>query len=158
MTTPDNTHRAPHARRRRREAGFTLVELMVVILIIGLLTTIVAFNVLSLGEQSKVQKARADIATIEQALDLYKLNQGSYPATQDGLRALVQAPTSLTDPTRYPRGGYIKKLPRDPWSHDYLYRFPGAHGDVDIWSQGADGQDGGEGDNADITSWSAPQK
>ncbi|MBX9795562.1 type II secretion system major pseudopilin GspG [Sphingomonas sp.] len=145
-------------RRRRREAGFTLVELMVVILIIGLLATIVAFNVLSLGEQSKVQKARADIGTIEQALDLYKLQQGSYPAAQDGLRALVVAPAGITDPARYPRGGYIKKLPQDPWGHDYRYRFPGAHGDVDIWSQGADGQDGGEGDNADITSWDASRK
>lgn len=139
--------------RRRRANGFTLVELMVVIVILGLLATIVALNVLPSGDRARSEKARADIATIEDALELYKLQNISYPTTSDGLKALISPPPSLTDPTRYQKGGYIKKLPKDPWGRDYLYASPGAHGAVDIWTLGADGKEGGEGVDADIGSW-----
>ena len=138
---------------RRGARGFTLVELMVVIVILGLLATIVALNVIPLGDQGKVQKAKSDIATIESALEIYKLQQLNYPSTTDGLQALVSPPASLTDPSRYQKGGYIKKLPKDPWGRDYLYASPGQHGAFDVWSYGADGKEGGEGPDADIVSW-----
>ena len=139
-------------RRRPVQNGFTLIELMVVIVILGLLAAIVAFNVIPLGDKGKVTKAKADIATIEQALELYKLQNDSYPSTTDGLQALVAAPADA-DPAKYQRGGYIKKLPNDPWGKAYLYAAPGQHGEIDIWSLGADKKEGGEGVNADIGSW-----
>ena len=139
-------------RRRPVQNGFTLIELMVVIVILGLLAAIVAFNVIPLGDKGKVTKAKADIATIEQALELYKLQNDAYPSTTDGLQALVDAPADA-DPAKYQRGGYIKKLPNDPWGKPYLYAAPGQHGEVDIWSLGADKKEGGEGVNADIGSW-----
>ncbi len=139
--------------KKRRQNGFTLVELMVVIVILGLLATIVALNVLPSGDRARTEKAKADIATIEDALELYKLQNLNYPATSDGLQALVSAPASLTDPSRYQKGGYIKKLPKDPWGKAYLYTSPGSHGAIDIWTYGADGKEGGEGVDADIGSW-----
>lgn len=137
----------------RRDAGFTLVELMVVIVIVGLLATIVAFNVIPLGDQGKATKARADIATISDALELYKLQNNNYPSTRDGLAALLSPPADLADPSRYQKGGYIRKLPKDPWGRDYLYAAPGEHGAADVWTYGADGKEGGEGADADIGSW-----
>ncbi|NTS64397.1 type II secretion system major pseudopilin GspG [Sphingomonas sp. HHU CXW] len=139
-------------KKRRRKNGFTLVELMVVIVIIGLLATIVALNVLPSGDTARIQKAKADIATIEQGLEMYRLQQGSYPTTSQGLQALVSAPAGV-DASRYQAGGYIKRLPEDPWNRAYLYASPGQHGAADIWTLGADGKDGGEGINADIGSW-----
>jgi general secretion pathway protein G len=141
------------APQTRRHNGFTLVELMVVIVIIGLLAAIVTINVLPLGDQGRVAKAKADIATIESALDVYKLQNMNYPSTSDGLAALLAPPASLADPSRYQKGGYIKKLPKDPWGHPYLYTSPGEHGAYDLWSYGADGKEGGEGVDADIGSW-----
>ena len=140
-------------RKRPKRNGFTLVELMVVIVIIGLLATIVALNVIPSGDTAKVQKAKADIATIEQALEMYRLQQNSYPTTAQGLNALVTAPSGLSNPAAYQAGGYIKRLPEDPWGRAYLYASPGKHGAADVWSNGADGQEGGEGINADIGSW-----
>ena len=137
---------------RKRRNGFTLVELMVVIVIIGLLATIVALNVLPSGDTARVQKAKADIATIEQGLELYRLQMGNYPTTAQGLTALVTAPAGV-DAGRYQAGGYIKRLPEDPWNRPYLYASPGQHGAADIWTLGADGKDGGEGIDADIGSW-----
>ena len=134
------------------EEGFTLVELMVVIVIIGLLAAIVAFNVLPMGDKARIEKARSDISTIEQALEMYKLQNLTYPSTSDGLQALVKAPGSA-DPSRYQAGGYIKKLPDDPWGRPYQYASPGPHSEADVWSWGADGKEGGEGVNADIGSW-----
>jgi general secretion pathway protein G len=139
-------------KKRRRKNGFTLVELMVVIVIIGLLATIVALNVLPSGDTARIQKAKADIATIEQGLEMYRLQQGGYPTTSQGLQALVSAPAGV-DASRYQAGGYIKRLPEDPWNRAYLYASPGQHGVADIWTLGADGKDGGEGINADIGSW-----
>jgi general secretion pathway protein G len=133
--------------------GFTLVELMVVIVIIGLLTTLVALTVLPNLGKAADQKAKADIATLDQALELYRLNNLTYPSTADGLQALVKPPASLTDPARYQAGGYIKKLPNDPWGRPYLYASPGQHGTFDISTLGADGAPGGTGENADIGNW-----
>ncbi len=139
-------------RRRKSDEGFTLVELMVVIVIIGLLATIVAINVLPSGDTARIQKAKADIANIEQGLELYKLQVGSYPTTTQGLGALIAAPSGV-DAARYQAGGYLKKLPNDPWNRPYLYASPGKHSAADVWSLGADGKEGGEGVDADIGSW-----
>ncbi len=136
---------------RSAEHGFTLVELMVVIVIIGLLATIVAINVIPATDTARIEKAKADISTIEQALEQYRLDNLTYPSGTDGLQALL-TPPSLTQPQRYRRGGYIKKLPQDPWGRPYLYSVPGKKGAFDISSLGADGQPGGENENADIFS------
>jgi general secretion pathway protein G len=138
--------------RRSAEHGFTLVELMVVIVIIGLLATIVAINVIPATDTARVEKAKADISTIEQALEQYRLDNLTYPAASDGLQALLNPPASLAQPQRYRRGGYIKKLPQDPWGRAYIYTVPGKKGAFDISSLGADGQPGGENENADIYS------
>jgi len=138
--------------RTRAEDGFTLIELLVVIVIIGLLATIVAINVIPAGNTARVEKAKADIATLEQALEQYRLDNLTYPSTSDGLQALMTAPPGLPQPERYRQGGYIRKLPEDPWGHPYLYQAPGRKGAFDVYSLGADGQTGGESDNADIYS------
>ena len=143
----------PELKKRRREAGFTLVELMVVIVIIGLLTTIVVINVLPSQDKARVEKAKADIALIEQALEMYRLDNLNYPSTGDGLNALVSPPASLAQGGRYRAGGYLKRLPEDPWGNAYQYASPGQHGTFDVSSMGADGRPGGEGDNADLGNW-----
>ena len=140
-------------RTSRRQRGFTLVELMVVIVIIGLLATVVMINVMPSQDRAMVEKARADIATLEQALETYRLEMLSYPDTRQGLDALVKAPPGLARPERYRQGGYIRRLPNDPWDNPYQYRYPGQHGRFDVYSLGADGQEGGEGENADIGNW-----
>lgn len=142
----------PVRRPDASEEGFTLVELMVVIVIIGLLAAIVAFNVIPMGDKARVQKAKSDISTIEQALELYKLDNLHYPSTTDGLTALVSPPSSA-EASSYQKGGYIKKLPNDPWGRPYLYASPGQHSDADVWTNGADGKPGGTGADADIGSW-----
>lgn len=141
--------------RKSTEDGFSLIELLVVIVIIGLLATIVAINVIPAGNKARVEKAKADIATLENALEQYRLDNLTYPSTSDGLQALLTAPPGLAQPERYRQGGYIKKLPEDPWGHPYLYQAPGRKGAFDVYSLGADGTTGGEKDNADIYS-SAP--
>ena len=138
--------------RRSAEHGFTLVELMVVIVIIGLLATIVAINVIPATDTARVEKAKADISTIEQALEQYRLDNLTYPAGSDGLQALLNPPASLAQPQRYRRGGDIQKLPDDPWGRAKVYTVPGRKGAFDISSLGADGQPGGESENADIYS------
>lgn len=141
----------PGKKQRKKRNGFTLVELMVVIFILGLLTTIVVINVLPSQDRAMVQKAQADIATLGQALEMYRLDNLSYPSSSDGLQALVAPPASLATTARYRQGGYIKKLPDDPWGRPYQYDNPGRQGPgFDLYSLGADGAPGGEDDNADI--------
>jgi len=141
-------------KRREQEEGFTLVELMVVIVIIGLLATIVAINVLPSGDKARVVRAKADTSTIEGGLEMYKLQNGSYPTTAQGLEALVRPPSGANSSTYQP-GGYLNgsKVPMDPWGRPYNYASPGAHGEADVWTFGADGKEGGEGSDADIGSW-----
>jgi general secretion pathway protein G len=142
---------APEAKPQQKRNGFTLVELMVVIFILGLLTTIVVINVLPSQDRAMVQKARADIATLGQALEMYRLDNLSYPGSSDGLQALIAPPASLATTARYRQGGYIKKLPNDPWGRPYQYDNPGRQGPgFDLYSLGADGAPGGDDDNADI--------
>ncbi|MGF1605432.1 MAG: type II secretion system major pseudopilin GspG [Rhodothalassiaceae bacterium] len=141
------------ASKRPRQAGFTLVELMVVLVIIGLLATVVVVNVLPSQDRAMVEKVRADIRTLEQAIELYRLDNLTYPSVDQGLEALVSAPGSLNRPERYRAGGYIKRLPEDPWGNPYQYLYPGEHGTFDIYSLGADGRLGGEDLNRDLGNW-----
>ncbi|MBW5799959.1 type II secretion system major pseudopilin GspG [Halomonas elongata] len=145
MTAP---YRSPKA-----QAGFTLLEVMVVIFILGLLVAIVAPNVLSNQDKAMQQKARADIATLEQALDMYRLDNHRYPTSEQGLQALVEAPRQEPLATNYRQEGYVRRLPDDPWGNPYDYRNPGEHGRIDVFSLGADRQAGGEGNDADIGNW-----
>jgi general secretion pathway protein G len=136
---------------RLKPNGFTLVELMVVIFILGLLTTIVVINVLPSQDRAMVEKARADVSTIGQALEMYRLDNLWYPSSADGLKALITPPPSLPTTSRYRKGGYIKKLPQDPWGRPYQFDNPGRRGPgYDLYSLGADGVPGGEEDSADI--------
>lgn len=138
----------------RHQRGFTLIELMVVIVILGLLATVVTLNVMPSQDRAMVEKARADIAVLEQALETYRLDNLAYPNSGQGLAALQRAPQDLAQPQRYRPGGYVRRLPADPWGNPYQYRQPGNDGrSFDVWSQGADGADGGSDDNADIGNW-----
>ena len=138
---------------RRGDRGVTLVELMVVLVIIGLLATVVVVNVLPAQDTAMVTKARSDISSLESALAQYRLDNLSYPTTEQGLEALVSAPDNLDRPSRYRDGGYIDRLPNDPWGNPYQYVRPGEHGAYDLYSLGADGRVGGEDLNADIGNW-----
>lgn len=135
------------------EEGFSLVEIMVTVLIMTLLSVVVFVNVFPNFERSQAAKARTDIASLENALELYRLQMLSYPTIEQGLDALVEAPDNLNAPERYPTEGFIKRLPDDPWGAPYQYEYPGQNGTVDIYSFGADGELGGEGLNADIGNW-----
>jgi general secretion pathway protein G len=143
------------ARQAAGQRGLTLVELMVVIVILGVLTTIVAVNVLPAGDTAKVQAARTQISVFSTALQQYKLDNGQFPTEDQGLEALVNAPQNLRRPDRYREGGYLDKptLPLDPWDNPYQYVTPGEFGVFDIYSLGRDGRPGGEGPDADIGSW-----
>ncbi|WP_110710418.1 type II secretion system major pseudopilin GspG [Salinicola sp. CR57] len=141
------------APRPGHQSGFTLLEIMVVIFIIGLLVAIVAPNVLSNQDDAMQQKARADISTLEQALDMYRLDNYRYPTTEQGLAALITPPQVAPLAENYREDGYIRRLPEDPWGHPYHYASPGQHGRVDLYSLGADNQPGGEGIDADIGNW-----
>ncbi len=134
----------------RRRSGFTLIELMVVLLILGLLAALVAPRVLNRLGQSKQKIAKTQIEMLSAALDQFKLDVGRYPTTEEGLKALIENPG--VDGWN---GPYLrkKKIPKDPWGRPYIYKCPGEHGEYDLYSLGADGKEGGTGENADITSW-----
>ncbi len=138
---------------RVKSRGFTLIELMVVVVIIGLLAAVVVPRVVGRGEEAKIAAARLQIKEIEAALDLYRLDNGFYPTTEQGLKALVERPTTEPLPRNWREGGYMKKVPVDPWGNPFVYRSPGDHGEYDLFSMGADGREGGEGSGKDITSW-----
>ena len=137
--------------RRRIAAGFTLIELMVVLVIIGVLAALIVPNVLDRADDARVTAAKTDIANINQALKLYRLDNQRYPTAEQGLQALVIKPTSGPIPGNWKP--YLEKLPNDPWGRPYQYLSPGIRGEVDVMSFGADGQSGGEGKDADIGSW-----
>lgn len=135
----------------RRHGGFTLVELLVVLAILGLLAGLVGPQVMKFLGSSKSKTAKLQIEDLSSTLDLYRLELGRYPTESEGLKALVENPGNMPNWN----GPYLKKkeMPKDPWGFDYQYRFPGEHGSYDIWSLGADNREGGEGENADIKSW-----
>ncbi|PMH68526.1 type II secretion system protein GspG, partial [Vibrio splendidus] len=134
------------------QSGFTLLEVMVVVVILGVLASFVVPNLLGNKEKADQQKAITDIVALENALDMYKLDNSVYPTTDQGLYGLVTKPSS-PEPRNYRDGGYIKRLPNDPWGNEYQYLSPGDNGTIDIFTLGADGQEGGEGIAADIGNW-----
>lgn len=138
---------------RFTQRGFTLMEIMVVIFIMGLLIAVVAPSVLGSQDKAMKQKVMADLSTFEQALDMYRLDNLRFPSNEQGLSALVAKPTVEPLPRAWRADGYIRRLPEDPWGKPYQYRSPGEHGRVDIYSLGADGLDGGEGIDADLGNW-----
>jgi general secretion pathway protein G len=140
-----------HRSHRRHLRGFTLIELMVVLVIIGVLAALIVPNVLDRADDARVTAARTDVGNTMQALKLYKLDNQRYPTADQGLQALVTKPTAGPIPPNWK--SYLEKLPNDPWGRPYLYANPGVKGEIDVFSYGADGQAGGEGKDADIGSW-----
>lgn len=140
-------------RLRKPARGFTLIEVMVVIVILGILAALIVPKVMSRPDEARVVAAKQDIGSIVQALKLYKLDNLSYPATEQGLQALVAKPATAPLPPNWKPGGYLERLPKDPWGKDYLYLNPGQHGEIDVYSLGGDGEPGGEGAGADIGNW-----
>ena len=135
------------------QRGFSLVEILVVLVIMGLLISIVAPTVLNQADEARVGKVHADFKSIETALKLYRLDNYVYPTTEQGLEALVERSSISPEPRNFKAGGYLPEIPIDPWGRPYLYLHPGENGEVDIYSLGVDGLSGGEGQNADIGNW-----
>ena len=141
------------AHRRSKDAGFTLIEIMVVIAIIGILATLIVPKIMGRPDEARMVAAKQDVGTIVQALKLYRLDIGRYPTTDQGLKALVEKPTSEPVPQNWKMGGYLDSLPKDPWGNIYQYANPGTNGEIDVYSFGSDGKPGGIGLDADIGNW-----
>ncbi|MCL1124015.1 type II secretion system major pseudopilin GspG [Shewanella surugensis] len=139
---------------RNKQKGFTLLEVMVVIVILGILASMVVPNLMGNKDKADQQKAVSDIVALENALDMYRLDNSIYPTTEQGLEALVQKPTISPEPRNYRPDGYVKRLPQDPWRNDYMLLSPGEHGKIDVFSAGPDGQAGTE---DDIGNWNLQQ-
>lgn len=135
------------------QRGFSLIEILVVVVILGILGAAVAPRLFEQADKAKVTRAKTDIAKLDTLLELYKTQTGVFPSTEQGLYALVKKPAGDPEPRNYPQNGYMKKLPKDPWGNEYYYIYPGEHGPYDIFSLGGDGQEGGEGYDADLTNW-----
>lgn len=135
------------------QAAFTLLEVMIVVVILGILAALVVPKIISRPDEARVIAAKQDIATLVQALKLYRLDNLRYPTTEQGLQALVEKPSSAPVPPNWKSGGYLERLPRDPWGNPYQYLNPGVRGEIDVFSFGADGTPRGEGNDADIGSW-----
>jgi general secretion pathway protein G len=142
-----HTHRSSIAR------GFTLIEVMVVVLILGILASLIVPKIMGKPDEARLIAAKQDITSIAQALKLYRLDNRRYPSTEQGLQALLTKPEILPVPPNWKSGGYIERLPKDPWGTPYQYLNPGLHGEIDIFSFGADGAPGGEGNDEDIGNW-----
>ncbi len=136
-----------------KKAGFTLIEVLVVVVILGILATIIVPRIMGRPEEARRVKAQVDIKSIETALSMYKIDNGSYPSTEQGLAALVKKPTTGDIPRKWREKGYLAKVPKDPWGNEYVYLSPGSSGDYDLMSYGSDGEPGGEGKYADVNSW-----
>ncbi|MFA5684359.1 MAG: type II secretion system major pseudopilin GspG [Lysobacteraceae bacterium] len=145
--------RFPAVNPRRHARGFTLIEILVVVVIIGILAGAVMTNLWGETDRAMQARAKADIDTLKTSLNLYRLDNFVYPSTNQGLEALVNRPGGSPEARNWRNGGYIDRIPKDPWGRDYVYLSPGQRGDFDLYSYGADGQPGGEGGNADVTSW-----
>jgi general secretion pathway protein G len=143
----------PHGKLKTQQQGFSLVEILVVLVIMGLLISVVAPTVLNRADDARIQKAQADFKAIETALKIYRLDNYVYPTTEQGLDALIAPSTLDPEPRNFKEGGYLGEMPVDPWGRPYLYLSPGENGEVDLYSLGADGLSGGEGQNADIGNW-----
>jgi general secretion pathway protein G len=137
----------------RRQRGFTLIEVMVVVVILGILAAIVVPRIMSRPDEARVVRAQQDVRALAAALDLFKLDNLVYPTTEQGLEALVKKPAGLPPGARYKEDGYIEAVPKDPWGGEYQYLQPGQYGAFDLYSHGADGVPGGEGFNADLGNW-----
>ncbi len=138
---------------RRRQSGFTLIEVMVVVVILGILAALIVPKIMSRPDEARAIAAKQDVAALAQALKLYRLDNRRYPSTEQGLQALVAKPAQAPVPDNWKSGGYLERLPLDPWGKPYQYLNPGLRGEIDIFSFGADGQAGGEGSDADIGNW-----
>ena len=136
------------------QRGFTLIEVMIVIVILGILAALIVPKIIGRPDEARSVAAKQDISSLMQALKLYRLDNQRYPTTDQSLQALVVKPTTAPVPPNWKNGGYIERLPKDPWGNDYRYLNPGSHGEIDVYSVGADGEPGGEGIDADIGSWS----
>jgi general secretion pathway protein G len=141
----------------KKQRGFSLVEILVVLVILGLLVSVVAPTVLNQADDARVQKVYADFANIATALKLYRLDNFVYPSSEQGLEALVDKSTLDPEPRNFKRGGYLDRLPKDPWGSPYLYLSPGENGEFDLYSLGADGLAGGESQSADLGNWDADE-
>lgn len=139
----------------RNKSGFTLIEIMVVIVILTLLAVFAVPKIMGRLDDAKIADAKVQIRNLETALKYYKLDNGIFPGTEQGLQALISKPATGVIPKNYREGGYLetKTIPKDPWNNDYIYISPGEHGDYDLYSYGADGVKGGEGKDSDIESW-----
>jgi general secretion pathway protein G len=142
-------------QKKNSQAGFTLIELMVVIIILGVLAGMIIPRAMGRPDEARQAKAKIQIESFESALKLYKLDNGNYPATEQGLKALVEAPTAGNLPKNWRQGGYLEKgkVPKDPWGNEFIYVSPGSHGDFDLSCLGKDGEAGGEGVDKDINNW-----
>ena len=144
---------SPNFMRRTVQRGFTLIEIMVVVVILGVLAALVVPKLMGRTDEARIVAAKQDIATVMQALKLYKLDNQRYPTTEQGVQALIVRPTAGPVANGWKTGGYLDKLPKDPWGNSYQMLSPGIKGEVDVFSLGADGQPGGAGNDADIGSW-----
>jgi len=153
LDSATSSHFNPPALEKFIARGFTLIEVMIVVVILGILAAVVVPKMLDRPDQARVTAAQADIRIIMQALKIYRLDNGMYPSTEQGLQALTIKPTTKPEPTNWKQGGYIERLPNDPWKTPYQYLYPGIKGEIDVYSLGADKQPGGENNNADIGSW-----
>ncbi|WP_083217753.1 type II secretion system major pseudopilin GspG [Kangiella sediminilitoris] len=143
------------SKMNKRAKGFTLTEILIALAIVAIMGTVVTLSLIGNVNKANLEKLKGDINTLKTALTSYKVDNGTYPTTEQGLEALIRRPTSEPVPQNYPSSGYLgsSAVPKDPWKRDYIYIYPGRHGDFDLYTLGNDGREGGEGENMDIGTW-----